>query len=135
MPVSGIDHVNILTDDLEATASFYERLLGLTRSENPAIRSGIAGYWLRDAEGMPIIHLVDRLSASERYEGYRPGSSTNALHHVALRCDDFVEMKARVEAMGLEHRVNDLSRMGVMQIFLSDPNAVNLELNFHKVSA
>lgn len=131
MQVRGIDHVNILTDDLETTAAFYERLLGLTRSENPAVGMGIAGYWMRDAEGNPIIHLVDRLSAPGRYDGYRPGEATNAVHHVALRCQGFGEVVARLKEMGCEHRVNDLRHLGLRQVFLADPNAVNLELNFN----
>lgn len=130
MQVSGIDHVNVLTDDLETTASFYEAMLGLTRSENPAIRMGIAGYWMRDAAGNPIVHLVDRQSAAPRYDEYRPGELTNALHHVALRCTGFDAMRERLDGAGVEYRINDLTHVGLMQIFLADPNAVNLELNF-----
>lgn len=132
MQVSGIDHVNILTDDLETTASFYEALLGLTRSENPAIRMGMAGYWMRDAQGNPIVHLVDRLSAAGRYDEYRPGEVTNAVHHVALRCEGFEDTIARLKGMACEYRVNDLQHLGLRQIFVTDPNAVNLELNFRE---
>ena len=130
MQVSGIDHVNILTDDLEKTARFYEDVLGLTRKENPAVRMGIAGYWMCDAAGDAVIHLVDRLSSAERYEGYRPGEPTNAVHHVALRCRDFDETISKLDALGCEYRVNDLRHLGLRQIFVGDPNAVNLELNF-----
>lgn len=130
MQVTGIDHVNILTDDLEATAAFYERLLGLTRAENPAVKMGIAGYWMRDAQGNPIVHLVDRLSAGGRYDNYHPGQLTNALHHVALRCQGFDAVKARLDGMEADYRINDLAHLGLRQIFVADPNAVNLELNF-----
>lgn len=130
MKVSGIDHVNILTDDLEKTASFYETVLGLTRSENPAIASGVAGFWMRDATGAPIVHLIDRGTVSGRYDAYRPGELTNALHHVALRCEGFAATCARLDELGCAYRVNDLSHINLMQINLSDPNAVNLELNF-----
>lgn len=130
MQVSGIDHVNILTDDLEATACFYEQLLCLRRSENPAVRMGISGYWMRDSTDHPIIHLVDRLSASGRYEDYHPGQPTNALHHVALRCEGFAATCLRLEDMGVDYRVNDFQHLGLKQIFVTDPNAVNLELNF-----
>lgn len=131
MQVSGIDHVNILTDDLEGTAVFYERLLSLKRAENPAITMGTRGYWMRDVEGNAIIHLVDRLTAGGRYDAYRPGELTNALHHVALRCRGFEGVKARLEEMGADYRVNDLAHLGLRQIFVADPNAVNLELNFN----
>ena len=130
MQVSGIDHVNILTDDLEKTARFYEDILGLTRKENPGGKIGIAGYWMCDSAGDAIVHLVDRLSAAERYQGYRPGEPTNAVHHVALRCQGFEATIAKLEAMACEYRVNDLTHLGLRQIFVGDPNAVNLELNF-----
>jgi catechol 2,3-dioxygenase-like lactoylglutathione lyase family enzyme len=130
MQVNGIDHVNILTDDLETTATFYESLLGLTRSENPTIGAGIAGYWMRDGEGRPIIHLVDRLTAGDRYADYHPGAATNALHHVALRCEGFATMTARLAEMDVDYRMNDHRHLGLRQVFVVDPNAVNLELNF-----
>lgn len=130
MPVSGVDHVNILTDALEATASFYEQVLGLTRSENPTISKGTAGYWMRDASGSAIVHIVDRTTAGNRYDAYRPGQPTNALHHFALRCTGFAETVAKIEELGLAHRVAEHPAMGLRQVFLIDPNAVNLELNF-----
>ncbi len=131
MQVSGIDHVNVLTDDLEATATFYEQVLELVRSENPSIRAGTAGYWMRDAAGAPIIHLVDRTTAPGRYDDHVPGESTNGLHHVALRCTGFDAMRARLDARGIPYRFNDLPHIGLRQLFLADPNAVNLELNFN----
>ncbi|GGC09500.1 hypothetical protein GCM10011494_30190 [Novosphingobium endophyticum] len=130
MQVSGIDHVNILTDELEKTAAFYENLLGLTRSENPAVKMSISGYWMRDTAGNAIIHLVDRLSAPDRYSDYRPGEPTHAVHHVALRCAGFEETVAKLNEMACEYRVSGVERLGLRQIFVADPNAVNLELNF-----
>jgi len=130
MQVSGIDHVNILTDHLDQTAQFYERLMGLTRTENPAVGMGFKGAWMRDAHGNAIVHLVWKDPASDRYEGYDPGGSTNAVHHVAFKCSGFEDTVARLEAMGCEYRVNDLQHLGLRQIFVVDPNAVNLELNF-----
>jgi catechol 2,3-dioxygenase-like lactoylglutathione lyase family enzyme len=130
MPVSGVDHVNILTDDLEATASFYEQVLGLTRSPNSTIGKGTDGYWMRDAAGSAIVHLVDRTTTGNRYEAYRPGQPTNALHHFALRCTGFAETVAKIEQLGLAHRVAEHPALGLRQVFLVDPNAVNLELNF-----
>lgn len=130
MQVRGIDHVNILTDDLEATASFYENVLCLRRGENPSVSMGIAGYWMHDAAEQPVVHLVDRRTGGARYDEYRPGSPTNALHHVALRCEGFASTCTRLENMGVEYRVNDLRNIGLRQIFVTDPNAVNLELNF-----
>ncbi len=131
MQVTGIDHVNVLTDDLEATARFYEEVLGLIRSANSTVASHIAGYWMRDSAGNAIVHLVDRTTAPGRYDDYHPGSPTNALHHVALRCTGYEETRARIEGLGLPHRAMEHPALGLAQIFLVDPNAVNLELNFN----
>jgi catechol 2,3-dioxygenase-like lactoylglutathione lyase family enzyme len=130
MPVSGIDHVNILTHDLDLTADFYGRLLGLTRSENAGIAMGFRGAWMRDATGHAMVHLVWKDPASNRYDGYEPGQATNAVHHVAFRCEGFAAMRETLDAMGAEYRVNDRKYGDIRQIFLADPNAVNLELNF-----
>lgn len=130
MQVSGIDHVNILTAHLDQTAQFYERLMGLTRTENPAIATGFKGAWMRDSHGNAIVHLVWKDPQMDRYQGYDPGASTNAVHHVAFKCSGFEEAKQRLEAMGVDYRVNDLQHLNLRQIFVTDPNAVNLELNF-----
>ncbi len=132
MQVNGIDHVNILARDLDETAAFYTAVMGLVRTENPAIAATAKGCWMRDADGNPIIHLVWKDPQAARYEGYEPGGSTNGLHHVAFRCTGYEAMRARLDAMGMSYRVSDLSHLGLMQIFLADPNAVNLEFNFRE---
>ena len=130
MRVSGIDHVNILTEDLDGTAAFYETLLGLRRTDNAGIAAGRRGAWMRDTADNAIVHLVWNDPASDLYKGYEPGKSTNAVHHVAFGCQGFEAMRAKLEQMGTEYRVNDRQFGGLRQIFLIDPNAVNLELNF-----
>lgn len=130
MHVAGIDHINILTAHLDRTVQFYERLMGLTRTENPAVGIGFKGAWMRDSQGNAIVHLVWKDPAMDRYEGYDPGASTNALHHVAFKCTGFDDTIGRLEEMDIEYRVNNLPHLGLRQIFVTDPNAVNLELNF-----
>src|SRR6185503_2222904 len=76
MRVSGIDHVNISTQDVEASARFYADVLDL----DPRIAAGgrmtpEQGRWLFDHEGQAIIHL-------RKFEA--DGSSTGPIDHVAL---------------------------------------------------
>ena len=130
MQVTGIDHVNILTRDLDGTAAFYERLLGLSRGENQGVAAGFRGAWMRDVTGQAIVHLVWKDPASDRYAGYEPGQPTHAVHHVAFRCEGFDAMIERLEAMDIAYRVSDRLPGGLRQVFLADPNAINLELNF-----
>ena len=127
MQVSGLDHVNIVTDDLDRSAQFYERLLGLTATRPPHARPGMDGRWLYDAAGRAIIHLALR-----NPEMHRPGPSpdTGPIDHVALACTGFEAMLARCVELGLEHRVTDRKFGTLRQVFVTDPNNVVLELNF-----
>lgn len=130
MQVAGLDHVNILAADLDHTVRFYEQVMGLVATGNPAIGSGLKGAWMRDAQDNAIVHLVWKDPASDRYDGYDPGASTNAVHHVAFKCTGFAETVARLDQMQAPYRINDLQHLGLRQIFVADPNGVNLELNF-----
>jgi len=49
---------------------------------------------------------------------------------VALRCSSYEEVLARLKRRGLEHRLNEVTAVALRQIFVLDPNAVLLELNF-----
>ena len=83
-----------------------------------------------DASGQAILHInsVDCPRAFDR--AVMPGAETGAIHHVALRCEAFDVVKARLDARGAEYRVNDIPSIGLRQIFTADPNNVLLELNF-----
>ena len=128
MPVHALDHVNIVTDQLEQTADFFAEVLGLTKRARPDF--GMKGYWLSDLSGQAIIHLMEYVPGSATVAGHVPGDKTAAVHHVALRCTGFAEMLDRLARLGVEHRVNDRTYGDQRQIFISDPNNVSLELNF-----
>ena len=130
MRVDTLDHVNIITNDLPGTARFYADLLDLEIRDGPAPLTPEQVQWAYDDKGRPILHL----NATGAFQAFkrdaRPGPTTGAVHHVALRCVGHGEMVERLKARGLEHALNDLSSIGLRQIFVVDPNGVLLELNF-----
>lgn len=128
MQVKGLDHVNIIAGDLDATARFYMDLLGFRRGETPGTAMGFKGAWLIDAANHPIIHLM--AWNEQRHANLDRGSATGSIDHIALACEGFAGTLQRCEALGLEHRVNDRKFGDVRQIFVTDPNNVKLELNF-----
>jgi len=130
MQVSGIDHVNIITDDLDGTVAFYGQVLGLERRDSPGVAMGFKGAWLCDAAGNAIVHLMWNDPERELGAGHVPGDKTAAVHHVAFRCAGFDAAKARLDGMGMEYRVNDRQFGDLRQIFVTDPNNIALELNF-----
>jgi catechol 2,3-dioxygenase-like lactoylglutathione lyase family enzyme len=130
MIVERLDHVNIITDRLVETARFYAELLDLEERDGPPPLLPEQVRWMYDNAGNAILHLnsVDCPRAFDR--DVAPGSETGAIHHVALRCGDFDEVMARLDARSADYKINDLSSIGLKQIFTADPNNVLLELNF-----
>lgn len=130
MKVEALDHVNIITDDLDGTARFYEELLGLERRDGPPPLTPKTAQWMYDADDRPIIHInsLDCVRAYDRE--ITPGDLTGALHHVALRLSGYEETLARLKARGADFQENLVEAIGLRQIFTADPNNVLLELNF-----
>jgi catechol 2,3-dioxygenase-like lactoylglutathione lyase family enzyme len=130
MNVEALDHVNIITDRLDDTAEFYGRLLGLERRDAPPPLTPQTATWMFDDAGRAIIH-INTLDCHRTYDReVTPGELTGALHHVALKCVGYEEVKSRLDAMGAEYQENLVSAISLRQIFTPDPNNVLLELNF-----
>jgi catechol 2,3-dioxygenase-like lactoylglutathione lyase family enzyme len=129
MRVNALDHVNVITADLDGTARFYGDVLGLERRNGPPPLTPTNAQWMYDDNGRAIVHIntIDCPRAYDRE--VRPGP-TGALHHVALNCTGYDEMLARLRQRGLKFQLNDVTAIGLRQIFTLDPNGVLLELNF-----
>lgn len=130
MQVNGLDHVNIVTDDVPGTALFYAELLDLEVRDGPAPTSPDKVRWVHVPGGPAIVHInaVDVFQPMPR--DARPGPATGAVHHVAFNCTGHAETLARLRARGLDHKLNAVPSIGLTQIFVVDPNGVLLELNF-----
>jgi catechol 2,3-dioxygenase-like lactoylglutathione lyase family enzyme len=127
--VEALDHVNIITADLEGSARFYAELLGLEPRDGPPPLTPATARWMYDAAGRAVLHL-NSLDCPRAYDREVHPGPTGALHHVALRCTGFEEIRTRLARRGLECRLNEVRAVGLKQIFVLDPNGVLLELNF-----
>jgi 4-hydroxyphenylpyruvate dioxygenase-like putative hemolysin len=129
MKVNALDHVNIITGDLEGTSRFYEQMFNLERRDAPAPLTPTTAQWMYDAENRAIFH-INSLDCYRAYEREVMTGPTGSIHHVALNCTGFDDMIARIEARGMEYKLNTVHAIGLRQIFTQDPNEVLLELNF-----
>jgi catechol 2,3-dioxygenase-like lactoylglutathione lyase family enzyme len=130
MTIEALDHVNIITDDIERAAEFYTAVFGLERRNGPPPLTPHMAQWLYDSGGRAIIHLNTDL-APKAYDRPTPsGDVTGAVHHVALRCTGHADMVARLTDHDLDHRHNIVASIGLRQIFVQDSNGVLFELNF-----
>lgn len=119
--VTGLDHVNIRTYDVPASAQFYADVLGLEPRSPPVALPPEKSRWLCDTSGQAVIHLFN----AEHTQG-----STGPIDHVALRCSGKAALIARLEARGLAYDVFQASPEHTL-LFTRDPHGVLLELNFH----
>lgn len=129
MKVNALDHVNIITADLGATAQFYAELFGLDRRNAPPPLTPDNAQWMFDDAGRAIFH-INSVDCPRTFERDVAPGPTGSIHHVALNCSGFDEMIARLDARGMERKVNLIEAIGLRQIFTMDPNGVLLELNF-----
>jgi catechol 2,3-dioxygenase-like lactoylglutathione lyase family enzyme len=131
MRVELLDHINIITRDLKASARFYAELLDLKERNGAPSMPPEKVRWMYDRNGRAILHLnaLDYPRAYDR--AIEPGAETGAIHHVALRCEGFDEMIARLDARGADYTINNIPSAGLRQIFTADLDNVLLELNFY----
>jgi glyoxylase I family protein len=119
MRPSGVHHVSINVDDVDAARDFYVNKLGLTpRSDRPDFPFG--GAWLDVGTSGGQVHLI---------AGQPPRP---AGQHFAIRVDDLAAAVAELRAAGLT--VSNPAPVGTsLQAFVSDPAGNQVEL--HEVGA
>lgn len=128
--VKALDHVNIQTTDVAATARFFAEVLELA-PRPPFPGADMAQVtWMFDHADRPVVHITvpGATFAEDAERPLRP--DTGALHHVAFECEGHGAMIARLSAMGIAFRTRDIPPIGLKQIFVAEPNGVLLELNY-----
>ena len=142
MSLKSFEHVLIFTEDLEASHDFYVNMIGLRVGWRPDFP--FPGYWLYLGESA-CIHLA--LSTSIRnpgdentsgqtssdyvLEGQKGDSKgTGRIAHVAFNADNIEEFLERFEKAGVPARRERVPKAPLQQIFIEDPNGVQVELNF-----
>jgi len=130
MGVHGIQHFNIRASEEEILAlrDFYSTVIGLTLGPRPAFRS--RGFWLY-AGGDPVLHLS---IASQSQSLPDLEARRSAADHIAFRCSDLKGMLARLDAHGIRYSLERVPLVNQIQVFLSDPSGVGVELNFDSAS-
>jgi catechol 2,3-dioxygenase-like lactoylglutathione lyase family enzyme len=126
MPLHGLEHVLVLTDDLEATRAFYCDVLGFEIGERPALE--FPGFWFY-LGGVPCVHVAERASYEAHAGDMGLEPSAGPIDHLAFAAEDLDALVARLDAAGVEPVSNDVPAAGIRQLFLDDPNGVRIELN------
>jgi catechol 2,3-dioxygenase-like lactoylglutathione lyase family enzyme len=134
--VSELEHVLVLSDDIDAARRFYESALGLRVGDRPPLQ--FDGYWLY-AGGVACLHIADRASyrahaatlglrVSARPAG-AGGAGSAPVDHIAFTASDYEAVSARLASAGIEPVRNDVPGGGPRQLFFSDPEGLRVEIN------
>ncbi len=133
MTVLRIGHVNLRGPAglIEQLKNFYVDVIGLRTGPRPAFRSGSAGYWLYAGD-----HDVIHLSVDPRRTTFADASQAG-FGHFALLCDhaDFEEILTRLGASGTKYTLDEVTELGQIQMFLTDPAGTPVELTFSRRTA
>jgi catechol 2,3-dioxygenase-like lactoylglutathione lyase family enzyme len=123
--VARIRHIALVVKDLEATADFYEKALGLKRSEmseGPTARR----IYLSDGH----VNLALLQYKGESGSGLKDPSSFVGVHHFGFQVDDLAQQQKKIEQAGgkfffdLGHpQDDDFERK------FRDPNGIIFDIN------
>ncbi len=131
MALTKLEHVLVLTEDIEGTRDFYRDAVGLEVGDRPPLE--FPGYWLY-ANGVPCVHVADRAAYEAHSEttgiaASPPADGIGSLDHLAFAGHDHDEAVARLERSGIEAKRNTVPGIGMRQLFFEDPNGVKIEIN------
>jgi catechol 2,3-dioxygenase-like lactoylglutathione lyase family enzyme len=133
MDVRALDHVNILTGDVERTTGFLTSVLGLEDGPRPAF--GSPGHWLyrngaavvhvSDAGNKEVTHALDASQGDASKRGAR-----GIVDHVAFRCNGYRATMERLRSLGVAVHEATIPGAGDRQVFVDGPDDVSFELIF-----
>jgi catechol 2,3-dioxygenase-like lactoylglutathione lyase family enzyme len=131
--VTELEHVLVLSDDIDAARDFYERAVGLRTGSRPPLQ--FAGYWLYAGEA-PCLHIADRAAYEAHAEtlGLTVGEAgdrakSGPVDHIAFSASDYAAVSERLARAGIEPVRNDVPGGGPRQLFFDDPEGLRVEIN------
>ncbi len=133
MFVEGLNHANLRVKDPDATFAFFADVLGMTvRRSGPGGIGG--GGMLLDANDRDILHVgrADSYYPTDDWRQFDPQGKGGPVHHVALSCKGYDEVRGRLDALGIAYRKGGIRASGLRQLFVVEPGGVLVELNFRQ---
>ena len=121
MPVHGMNHFTILTDDLPATVDFYRKVMGMRPGPRPPF--DFPGAWLyAEAGADAILHVIAGRSRDQMKAG--------VIDHMAFTGSGLRETLSVLESNGIEFTLRRQAGDGPWQLFFFDPNGARVEVDF-----
>ena len=118
MAIEGMNHFNVLTDNVDATRQFYVGILGLEEGWRPDFK--FDGLWLY-AGGRPILHIS---------AGNLPKDRAGVIDHIAFTSTDLKGTVERLKKHNIAYTLNQQVGTRLWQVFCHDPMGARVELDF-----
>lgn len=120
-----LDHINIVTPDLDAMTDFLCNVIGFSVGPRPNFTRN--GVWLYGEEGgVALIHVT---------EGESRDGPTGPLDHVAFTADDKDALIERLEARDIPYTTQVVPGRGIDQVFFRAPFGLRFEIDIHPPKA
>ena len=119
MKLGILDHVNILTPNLEEMTTWYCDILGMTLGKRPPF--SFDGAWLYVGD-LPYVHLV---KAPTKRQAIEP-----QIEHFAFTATGMTEFLDLLESRNITYRRSQVPSYGIIQINIHDPDGNRIHVDF-----
>lgn len=134
-----LNHFSIRTTDIDASRSFYEKVLGLTVGPRPDFP--FPGLWMYNGDHAHVanamVHIIgidrDNPNGLKQYLGDMDEAKlhgSGAVDHIAVMTSGLATMLAHLKQLGVSCRERTVPSIGLHQVFLDDPSGIVIELNY-----
>jgi len=126
-----MEHVLVLSDDIDASREFYTDVVGLQVGSRPPLE--FPGFWLY-AGATPCLHIAERQSYRAHAESLGLSvapepAGRGPVDHIAFNASDYEAVRTRLEQRGISAITNTVAGGAIRQLFFDDPNGVRVEIN------
>jgi len=119
MAILEVEHINVTTSDLERTRRFYIEVLGLKEGNRPPFSR--PGAWMYLGE-RALVHIsTGRAPATQ---------GSDAFDHIAFKASDLRGMREHLKQHGVVFSEFSVPDRELHQLFLRDPEGMQIELLF-----
>ena len=133
MPIAELDHYFIWSKDLEKSRQFYCDILGLQVMPRPTVK--LPGYRF-GANGKIQVHMGQAgWSSDDGNDSVTPTYEAGAINvdHIAFIATEAEIFAKHLRNIGVAFRIRYIDFMNLVQIDLTDPDGILVELNYYDI--
>ena len=119
--LDSLDHITVITDNLELTKDFYIKILGMEIDNNrPPFK--FEGVWL-SLNKRAVVHIVLRSTHKVNKD------SAPTLDHIAFKAKNIINVKKHLQNNAIPYEEKITPDNKTSQLFIKDPNGIKIELS------